>query len=335
MTGVLLLTANTVKRIEIDNLSVLRTLFGNLDVNVRKIEDAFGVQINSRDGEISIGGAVGQVEAVEKLLGDLIQLLRSGERLDEHKVDYAIQLGLERKTEKLIELLDQVICVTSKGRLIKPKTSGQHVYYQSIMKRDVTLGIGPAGTGKTFLAVAMAVRAFKNQEVSRIIITRPAVEAGENLGFLPGDLQSKVDPYLRPLYDALYEILGVDTYLMYKEKGLIEVAPLAYMRGRTLDNAFIILDEAQNTTINQMKMFLTRFGYGSKVVVNGDITQQDLPDGKTSGLVNALAVLKDIPEIGFVALTEQDVVRHRLVKRIITAYESYEKKEKPNVTHRR
>ncbi len=329
------MTTQTVKRIEIDNLSVLRSLFGNLDAHVRKIEEAFGVQINSRDGEISIVGPLEKAEAVERLLGDLILLLRSGEKLDEQKVDYAIQLGLEKKTGKLLELLDQVICVTNKGRLIKPKTTGQQIYYQSILKKDVTFGIGPAGTGKTFLAVAMAVRAFKNQEVSRIIITRPAVEAGENLGFLPGDLQSKVDPYLRPLYDALHEILGVDTYLMYKEKGLIEVAPLAYMRGRTLDNAFIILDEAQNTTVNQMKMFLTRFGYGSKVVVNGDITQQDLPDGKKSGLVNALAVLADIPEIGFIALTEKDVVRHQLVRRIITAYESYEKKSKPEVTQRR
>lgn len=329
------MSTQTIRRIEIDNLSILRTLFGNLDVNVRKIEDAFGVHINTREGEISIEGPVEQVEAVEKLLSDLITLLRSGEKLDEQKIDYAITLGQERKTGKLLELLDQVICVTSRGRLIKPKTAGQQVYHQSILKNDVTFGIGPAGTGKTFLAVAMAVRAFKNQEVSRIIITRPAVEAGENLGFLPGDLQSKVDPYLRPLYDALHEILGVDTYLMYKEKGLIEVAPLAYMRGRTLDNSFIILDEAQNTTISQMKMFLTRFGYGSKVVVNGDITQQDLPDGRKSGLVNALAVLHDVPEIGFITLTEQDVVRHQLVKRIITAYEAYEKKEKSDVTHRR
>ncbi len=329
------MTIETVKRIEIDNLSVLRNLFGNLDCNIRKIEEAFDVQINSREGEITVSGPVERAEAVDKLLGDLIVLLKSGEKLDEQKVDYAIQLGLDGKTGKLLELLDQVICVTNKGRLIKPKTAGQQIYYQSIMKRDVTFGIGPAGTGKTFLAVAMAVRAFKNQEVSRIIITRPAVEAGENLGFLPGDLQSKVDPYLRPLYDALHEILGVDTYLMYKEKGLIEVAPLAYMRGRTLDNAFIILDEAQNTTVNQMKMFLTRFGYGSKVVVNGDITQQDLPDGRKSGLVNAMAVLQDVQDIGFVTLTELDVVRHQLVKKIITAYEAFEKKEKPNVTHKR
>lgn len=325
----------TVKHIEIDNLAILRTLFGNLDVNVRKIEDAFGVHINTREGEISIGGPMEQAAAVEKLLNDLILLLQSGEKLDEQKVDYAIQLGLEKKSGKLLELLDQVICVTSKGRLIKPKTAGQQIYHQSIMKNDLTFGVGPAGTGKTFLAVAMAVRAFKNQEVGRIIITRPAVEAGENLGFLPGDLQSKVDPYLRPLYDALHEILGVDTYQMYKEKGLIEVAPLAYMRGRTLDNSFIILDEAQNTTISQMKMFLTRFGYGSKVIVNGDITQQDLPDGKKSGLVNALAVLQDVKGIGFITLTEKDVVRHQLVRRIITAYESFEKKEKSNVTNRR
>lgn len=324
-----------VRTIEIDNLTYLKNLFGSLDSNVRKIEDVFEVGINARDGLISITGPEDRADAVEALLRNLLQLLRAGERLDDQKVDYAIQLGLERKSDNMLQFVDQVICVTAKGRTIKPKTSGQQTYYESIQKRDVTFGIGPAGTGKTFLAVAMAVRAFKNQEVSRIIITRPAVEAGESLGFLPGDLQSKVDPYLRPLYDALYEILGADTYLLYKEKGLIEVAPLAYMRGRTLDNSFIILDEAQNTTANQMKMFLTRFGYGSKVVVNGDITQQDLPDGKKSGLVNAMAVLSDVPEIGFVTLTEQDVVRHKLVKRIITAYDAYEKKERAEVTRRR
>lgn len=329
------MSEETIRRIEIDNLSVLRALFGNLDANVRKTEDAFGVRINSREGAITIAGPYEQAEAVERLLNDLILLLRSGEKLDEQRMDYAVQLGLEGRSGQLLELLDHVVCVTAKGRLIKPKTTGQQLYYQSILKRDVTFGVGPAGTGKTFLAVAMAVRAFKNQEVSRIIITRPAVEAGENLGFLPGDLQSKVDPYLRPLYDALQEILGTDTYLMYKEKGLIEVAPLAYMRGRTLDNSFIILDEAQNTTINQMKMFLTRFGYGSKVIVNGDITQQDLPDGRKSGLIHALAVLRDVSEIGFVTLTEQDVVRHQLVKRIITAYDAYEKQEKGDVTLKR
>jgi len=330
----------TQRIIEVDNLSALRELFGSLDCNVRKIEESFSVHIYSREGEIVISGQEENCHAVEKLLRDLLVVVRAGERLDDQKLQYAIQLGREKQSDKLLELLGDVVCVTAKGRLIKPKTVGQQIYYQAIMQKDVTFGIGPAGTGKTFLAVAMAVRAFKNQDVNRIIITRPAVEAGESLGFLPGDLQSKVDPYLRPLHDALYEILGGETYLAYKEKGLIEVAPLAYMRGRTLDNAFIILDEAQNTTIAQMKMFLTRFGYGSKVVVNGDVTQIDLPPGKKSGLVNAVDVLKNVQELGFIYLTDQDVVRHHLVKRIILEYDKFERhakereKEKPHPERR-
>jgi phosphate starvation-inducible PhoH-like protein len=255
----------------------------------------------------------------------LISIIKKGEILDEQKLDYAIGLARKNASEKLIELNENILCVTSKGRMIKAKTLGQQEYCQSILSKDVTFGIGPAGTGKTFLAVAMAIRAFKNKEVNRIIITRPALEAGENLGFLPGDLQDKVDPYLRPLYDALYEILGSETYLNYKENGLIEVAPLAYMRGRTLDNSFIILDEAQNTTVAQMKMFLTRFGFGSKVVVNGDITQLDLPKGKPSGLINAIKVLENVDEIAKIYLTEKDVVRHRLVRKIIMEYDRYEK----------
>lgn len=315
-------------RILIENMNVLRSLFGNLDEHLKRIEKALNVKISAREGEVIIKGEEQKVKSVAKLLKNLISIIEKGEKLDEQKVDYAIGLASKDHSEKIIELNEKVLCVTSKGRLIKAKTIGQQIYAKAILEGDVTFGIGPAGTGKTFLAVAMAVRAFKNKEVSRIIITRPAVEAGENLGFLPGDLQDKVDPYLRPLYDALYEILGLDTYLHYKENGLIEVAPLAYMRGRTLDNAFIILDEAQNTTIAQMKMFLTRFGYGSKVVVNGDITQQDLPKGKTSGLVNAIEVLGNVDEIAKIYLSEKDVVRHRLVRKIIKEYDRYERKVK-------
>jgi len=312
-------------RILIDNMNVLRGLFGSLDEHIKKIEKAFGVKVSAREGEVIIRGNKEDVEDVAALLKNLITIIKKGENLDEQKVDYAIGLARKNASEKLIELNDNILCVTSKGRMVKAKTLGQQQYCKEILNKDVTFGIGPAGTGKTFLAVAMAIRAFKNKEVSRIIITRPAVEAGENLGFLPGDLQDKVDPYLRPLYDALYEILGSETYLNYKENGLIEVAPLAYMRGRTLDNSFIILDEAQNTTVAQMKMFLTRFGFGSKVVVNGDITQLDLPRGKTSGMVNAIKVLEDVDEIAKVYLTEKDVVRHRLVRKIIVEYDRYEK----------
>lgn len=313
-------------RIQIHNMDVLHALFGSLDEHMKKIENNFGVQISAREGEIIIRGDELKVHTVKGLIQSLVAIIQKGETLDEQKIDYAMDMAKQNAMEKMVALSDDVLCVTSRGKLIKAKTVGQQTYCKSIRDKDVTFGVGPAGTGKTFLAVAMAVRAFKNQEVNRIIITRPAVEAGENLGFLPGDLQSKVDPYLRPLYDSLYEILGAETYLNYKEKGLIEVAPLAYMRGRTLDNSFIILDEAQNTTVAQMKMFLTRFGFGSKVVVNGDITQLDLPKGKTSGLVNAIKVLKSVNEIGKIYLTEKDVVRHRLVKRIILEYDRYEKK---------
>ena len=313
-------------RIQVKDMEVLHGLFGNLDEHVKRIEKAFDVTISARDGEVIVRGADDVVESVVSLLKNLMKIIGKGERLDDQKVDYAITLARNNTSEKMIELNNDVLCVTSRGKLIKAKTVGQQIYCKSIREKDVTFGIGPAGTGKTFLAVAMAVRAFKNQEVGRIIITRPAVEAGENLGFLPGDLQSKVDPYLRPLYDSLYEILGAETYLNYKEKGLIEVAPLAYMRGRTLDNSFIILDEAQNTTVAQMKMFLTRFGFGSKVVVNGDVTQLDLPKGKTSGLMNAVKVLKSVEDIGKITLTDKDVVRHRLVRRIIQEYDRYEKK---------
>ncbi len=311
------------KTIKINSLDTLHDLFGRLDENVKRIESNFNVHINARQGEIHIDGK--DASTVEKLVLNMMKIIRSGEKLDEQKVEYAMNLAKEDNSDKVVELLNDAVCVSSRGRIIKAKTIGQQKYYKTIQKKDVTFGIGPAGTGKTFLAVAMAVKAFKNKEVNRIVITRPAVEAGENLGFLPGDLQDKVDPYLRPLYDSLYEILGPDTYANYKEKGLIEVAPLAYMRGRTLDNSFIILDEAQNTTVAQMKMFLTRFGFGSKVIINGDVTQVDLPRGKQSGLINAIKVLEGVDDIGFVYLTEKDVVRHKLVKRIIVEYDRYEK----------
>jgi len=314
------------RRISVDNLEVLYKLFGNLDENLMRIENAFKVKLASRDGEVIIIGEDQTVHVVEKLIEVLIGAIKAGEVLDAQKLDYFMTMFREGEGDKLPGLSDAILVVTSKGKFVKPKTLGQQKYVKAIQKHDVTFGIGPAGTGKTYLAVAMAVKAFKNDEVSRIVITRPAVEAGESLGFLPGDLQMKVDPYLRPLYDALYDILGTETYLKYKERGLIEVAPLAYMRGRTLDNSFIILDEAQNTTIEQMKMFLTRFGFGSKVVVNGDITQIDLPSGKKSGLVHAAEVLKSVEEISMVEFTDRDVVRHTLVRRIIQEYDKYEKR---------
>jgi phosphate starvation-inducible PhoH-like protein len=317
---------DVIMRLKVDNIEILSELFGKLDEHTQLIEETYMVSISSRDGDVLIVGTEEAGEKVKTVLNSLVELIKMGEHLDAQKVLYAMSLLEDNNSEKLAELYENVLCVTSKGRFIKAKTLGQQSYIEAIKKNDVVFGIGPAGTGKTFLAVAMAVKAFKNKDVARIIITRPAVEAGESLGFLPGDLQQKVDPYLRPLYDSLYEILGVDNYLKYKERGMIEVVPLAYMRGRTLDNAFIILDEAQNTTVPQMKMFLTRFGFGSKVVVNGDVTQQDLPPGKKSGLVNASEVLSGVPGIGFVHLTDKDVVRHEMVKRIIKEYEKYENK---------
>ncbi len=315
------------KRIRVGNADLLYQLFGNLDEHAKTIEKEFDVTLTSRDDDIIIFGSDVNCGKVEELFAELKASILAGEKIDPHKLEYyigAIKIG---DSEELSGLDESVIVISSRGKLVKPKTIGQKKYYEAIKNNDVTFGIGPAGTGKTYMAVAMAVRAFKNDEVSRIIITRPAVEAGESLGFLPGDLQMKIDPYLRPLYDALYDILGADKYLKYKERGLIEVAPLAYMRGRTLDDSFIILDEAQNTTKEQMKMFLTRFGFGSKVVVNGDATQVDLPSGKKSGLAHAAEVLSDVDEIAFVYLTERDVVRHRLVKKIIKSYEKHERKQ--------
>ena len=331
------LTVNFEKRIMLDDINILHKLFGNMDDNIKNISREFNVEIGSRNGEIIIiGKDDDNLKLVETLIVSLIETIKSGNEIDSQKIDYYISSVREGDISKVADLNDEVIIVTARGKFIKPKTFGQKKYYKAIMENDVTFGVGPAGTGKTYLAVAMAVKAFKNNDVSRIIITRPAVEAGESLGFLPGDLQTKVDPYLRPLYDALYDILGAETYLKFKERGLIEVAPLAYMRGRTLDNSFIILDEAQNTTKEQMKMFLTRFGFGSKVVVNGDTTQIDLPGGKKSGLIDAVDILRGVDGISIVELTKRDVVRHKLVKKIIEQYEKQaERDNKRNIKNRR
>ena len=310
--------------IEADRLETVINVFGSFDRNVGIIESELNVSVLSRDGKIVISGDAENVFNAEKALGALLYLASRGEIIDTQKVRYIISLAKDDKTDLVYEMVDDVICVTAKGKPVKAKTVGQNQYCSAIANNTITLGIGPAGTGKTYLAVASAVAAFRAGAVNRIILTRPAVEAGERLGFLPGDLQSKVDPYLRPLYDALFEMLGPDTYQKYLEKGNIEVAPLAYMRGRTLDDSFIILDEAQNTSREQMKMFLTRLGFGSKAVITGDITQIDLPEDKVSGLKIAMKVLDGIDDIAICRLTGQDVVRHRLVQEIIDAYERFE-----------
>lgn len=312
----------------------IKNVFGSCDCHVKKIEKTLKVTIISRDGELKIIGSDANVKRTVSILNQLTELSKRGNDISEQNVDYAISLSFEDNTQAIVELDEDVIARTITGKPIKPKTIGQKRYIDSIKKRMIVFGVGPAGTGKTYLAMAMAIMAFKNNEVNRIILTRPAIEAGEKLGFLPGDLQSKVDPYLRPLYDALYQIMGADSFLHNMEKGLIEVAPLAYMRGRTLDNAFIILDEAQNTTPAQMKMFLTRIGFGSKVVITGDKTQKDLPKDVVSGLDVALKVLKNVDEIAVCNLTSEDVVRHPLVQKIVKAYDEYEKKkEKRNDNH--
>jgi len=305
----------------------MRNVSGQLDAYMKKIEKTLRVSLVPRDDSIKIIGPEGTVQKAKSVFSNLIELSRRGNAITEQNVDYALSLCFEEKDEQILEIDRDVICRTAAGKPIKPKTMGQKKYVDAIREKMICFGMGPAGTGKTYLAMAMAIQAFKNDEVSRIILTRPAIEAGEKLGFLPGDLQSKIDPYLRPLYDALYQIMGAEAYLHNYEKGLIEVAPLAYMRGRTLDNAYIILDEAQNTTAAQMKMFLTRIGFGSKVIVTGDATQKDLPAGTSSGLDVALKVLRNVDEIGMVTLTAKDVVRHPLVQRIVEAYEQYEKKE--------
>ena len=296
-------------------------LFGNLDANIKLIEEHFGVEITERGSELIVGGE--KAQEAEKVISELIKVLDSGEAIDTQKINYIIGLTEQGISYRESDISKDILCFTHMGKPIKAKTIGQKKYADSIRKKDVVFGIGPAGPGKTYLAVAMAIHAYKNKEVEKIILARPAVEAGERLGFLPGDLQEKVDPYLRPLYDALYDILGRDSALRLKEKETIEVVPLAYMRGRTLDNSFIILDEAQNTTREQMKMFLTRLGFGSKAVITGDITQIDLPRGKKSGLVEAQRVLKPVKDIDFCYLKDIDVVRHELVKKIINAYDKY------------
>jgi len=310
-------------KIKIDHEQNTNELFGNLDVNLKIIQDNYDVDIVQRYDEIIIKGK--EAAKAQEVIVELLGILESGEILDAQKVNYVISLNNKGLSYKESNINKDVICFTHRGKPIKPKTLGQTAYAQSIKKHDIVFGVGPAGTGKTYIAVAMAINAFKNKEVQKIILARPAVEAGEKLGFLPGDLQEKVDPYLRPLYDALYDIWGRDSALRLKERELIEVVPLAYMRGRTLDNSFIILDEAQNTTKEQMKMFLTRLGFGSKAVVTGDITQIDLPRGKKSGLVDAIRVLDKVEGIEFCFLKDTDVVRHALVRRIINAYDRYAK----------
>ncbi len=299
-------------------------VFGAYDRYVKTLEKTLNVTLVARDGGIKMIGEEAQVDKARRVLEQLVQLSERGNEITEQQVNYALSLSFDNKEEALVEMDADLVCRTITGKPIKPKTIGQKAYVDQIREKMIVFGVGPAGTGKTYLAMAMAIQAFKNDEVSRIILTRPAIEAGEKLGFLPGDLQSKVDPYLRPLYDALHQIMGAESFLRNSEKGLIEVAPLAYMRGRTLDNAFIILDEAQNTTPAQMKMFLTRIGFGSKVVITGDQTQKDLPAGTSSGLDQALKVLSRVEDIGFSYLTSQDVVRHPLVQKIVQAYDDFD-----------
>lgn len=314
------------RTIEVERMEHVISVFGSFDRNLSIIESELGVKVLDRENKIHICGEEESVMLAEKAINGLLTLAARGENIDAQSVRYILKLVAEGRESKINELASDVVCITAKGKPVKAKTLGQKTYCDAIANNTITLGIGPAGTGKTYLAVAAAVAAFRAEEVNRIILTRPAVEAGERLGFLPGDLQSKVDPYLRPLYDALFDMLGADTYQKYLERGNIEVAPLAYMRGRTLDDSFIILDEAQNTSREQMKMFLTRIGFGSKVVITGDITQIDLPEDKVSGLKIAMKVLDGIEDISICKLTGADVVRHQLVQKIIEAYEVYDKK---------
>ena len=314
-----------------------KNVFGQFDIFAKKIERALHVTLIARNGKVKVLGEEKNVERAQQVLSQLTELSRRGNTIQEQNVDYALSLTMEDSAEDILTIDKDLICHTLQGKPIKPKTLGQKKYVDAIREKMITFGLGPAGTGKTYLAMAMAITAFKRNEVGRIILTRPAIEAGEKLGFLPGDLQSKIDPYLRPLYDAswdaLYQIMGAESFIKNSEKGLIEVAPLAYMRGRTLDNAFIILDEAQNTTPAQMKMFLTRIGFGSKVVITGDSTQKDLPAGQTSGLDVAVSVVKNLEDISICRLTSRDVVRHPLVQRIVKAYEEYEQKQEQKKSH--
>ncbi len=317
---------NTEKQIvEIEDYKIIKEIFGSFDENIKIIKEELNIDLIVGENKIEIYGEKKWVEIGERLICNLIEIIKTNKKIDKQDIRHAIQLLLEGNGNYAKELLNKVVCVTASGKSIKAKTLGQKRYLDAIKKNDIVFGIGPAGTGKTYLAMAMAVQSMKNNEVNRIIITRPAVEAGESLGFLPGDLQEKVDPYLRPIYDALFDILGPETCAKYIEKGLIEIAPLAYMRGRTLDSACVILDEAQNTTNEQMKMFLTRLGFGSKAIVTGDITQIDLGKGKQSGLKEIIKILNNVRGIDFIFLLKSDIVRHPLIQRIIEAYEKYEK----------
>ena len=314
------------RTVNTERVEDLISVFGSFDENIKRIEDTFGVSIVNRGNELKVAGNEEMVDRAVRTLEGLFSLAAKGESIDEQRVRYIITLVKDDQDESVTKIAEDVVCITAKGKPIKAKTVGQQNYMKAITQNTITLGVGPAGTGKTYLAVAAAVAAFRERTVNRIILTRPAVEAGERLGFLPGDLQNKVDPYLRPLYDALYDMLGAETFQKYQERGSIEVAPLAYMRGRTLDDSFIILDEAQNTTKEQMKMFLTRLGFGSKIVITGDVTQIDLPTDKTSGLKDAIRVLDKVKDIAICRLTSADVVRHALVQEIINAYEKADKK---------
>ena len=316
------------QRISLERMEEAVSLFGSFDENIRLLENEFHVSVVNREEQLIISGEPEDTMLAGKAIEALLRLISRGESVGEQHVRYVVGLCRSGQLDRIDELTKDVVCISSKGRPIKPKTIGQKDYIKTIQAKPVTIGVGPAGTGKTYLAVAAAVSAFREKEVSRIILTRPAVEAGERLGFLPGDLQSKVDPYLRPLYDALFDMLGPETYQKYLEKGSIEVAPLAYMRGRTLDDSFIILDEAQNTSREQMKMFLTRMGFGSKVVITGDVTQIDLPSDKPSGLKEAMKVLDGVEGVVICRLTQNDVVRHIMVQRIIEAYARFEEKKK-------
>ncbi len=313
--------------VSVERVEDLIAVFGSFDENIKRIEEALGVTIVNRDEELRVSGDAEAVDKAVRTLNGLLSLAAKGETIDEQRVRYLITLVQEGNDQLVTKMAKDVVCITAKGKPIKAKTVGQQDYMKAIQNNTITIGVGPAGTGKTYLAVAAAVAAFRERTVNRIILTRPAVEAGERLGFLPGDLQNKVDPYLRPLYDALYDMLGAETFQKYQERGSIEVAPLAYMRGRTLDDSFIILDEAQNTTREQMKMFLTRLGFGSKIVITGDVTQIDLPEDKVSGLNDAVRVLQNVKDIAICRLTSADVVRHALVQQIINAYEKAEQKK--------